>query len=1107
MLLHKTLLACFGVIVFCHSAFAERCENSVASLLSFEGSVSVRWGESEGWQKAEVGDGFCYGDTLQVTHLRAVISLENDTLVKLNQGSTIKFLPPDESFWVELVEGAARFISRTPKKFKVKAPYLNAAVEGTEFVVEHTEERGIVTVFDGRVIAFNDAGETALNALEQSESFKGQAPTPALRIQLAGLATWTHYVPPVYVPENASTPAAKLFERGHLRKSFEQASQEGEADLAAVLAQFYGQEPVYEQNQPQLNEDTLNRIEIFKLLEEGDVLRARASNDQWLQQTNSVNALVVSSHVLQAEKQLQNAFSAMKQASRMSNSIWVKLRTAELAIMLGRSRHALSYLNLQSAEGTALAYGATLKALVNIQKNNYSEAAKLLEQAIAADSNYPTAHMLLGMVKIRQGDLARGRGLLEQAAMLDPNNSLLRSYLGQSYAEEGRWDESVDELEIAARLDSKDPTPWYFLAFGSLDRSEYLSAKRQFEKSIELNNSRAIYRSNELVESDVSARLTQLGMLYRKLGLTESSKRISTEMLQKDRLDYFGHLLQVGASANEDGQASATATSRLLATINQPIGATYLPIDLMGKPLNIQSSATPINTGLHEYSNLFRSKDISGNVSLMRSGRGGDVNDLSAQIISGQVAIDVARYTYETDGYRENNDASYEVTSSMLHWQPIDQLSLQYEIGEIEGEFGDLYSVSTLVDEGSDYDQRSKTIKDIQRLSAVYEPSDAHSVLLNVLKHRQDFNFSDFYQFEYEGDIFEYEFSAESKSQVDQVDINYHYIPASSFSISLGYSDGELSSVGNESFFGVVTDVEDQTFRESIYVDVSKKIKDKALLLVGVSYEDTKRTVGGESNGRRWEGYDEALPQVGFNWKFSKGLDLRAAYSEFILLNPDKFVSLNESSFVGIQSVLGFQEGSWARMEGVGADWQFTDGLLFRLNAVNYDIESPILLSNEQTYSFVDFALDKELRAAFIEYQPMERLAISLKVESSLTENNGAAIYENSLPQELREEGYQFDFGYYPKPNAELSVKYIYLRQTLDYTLIDQIFNLKQSPDLLSVSAALYFLEKRGRVSVNVENLLDENYLKLGDETFGLNQTFPDHALKKTAFIGVSLSF
>lgn len=1106
MHLHKTLIACFGVIFFCSSAFAERCENEVATLLSFEGDISVQWNSTDSWQKAKVGDGFCYGDILQVTYLRAVISLENDTLVKLNQGSTIKFLPPDESFWVELIEGAARFISRTPKDFKVKAPYLNAAVEGTEFVVEHTPERGIVTVFDGRVVAFNDAGKTTLNELEQSESFKGEAPTPALRIQLAGLATWTHYIPPVYVPINTSTPAAKLFERGRLRESFERANQDGEADLAAVLAHYYGQESAGEQSQAQLSQDTLSRIDIFKLLEKGDVASARAITNNWLWKTKSVNALVVNSYIFQAEKQLENAFAAIKQAGQISNSIWVKLRAAELAIMLGKSQQAAAYLNLQGAEAAALSYGATLKALVSIQKNSYTEAAKLLEQAIAADSNYPMSHMLLGMVKIRQGDLVSGRSLLEQAAMLDPNNSLLRSYLGQSYAEERRWNESVDELEIATRLDAEDPTPWYFLAFGSLDRSEYLSARRQFEKSIELNDSRAIYRSNELVDSDVSARLTQLGMLYRKLGLTESSKRISMEMLQKDRLDYFGHLLQVGANANEDGLASATATSRLLATINQPLGATYLPIDLMGKPLNIQSSATPINTGLHEYSNLFRSKDISGNFSLMRSGRGGDVDDLSAQIISGQMAIDVARYTYDTEGYRENNDASYEVTSSMLHWQPIDQLSLQYEVGEIEGEFGDLFSPLTIGNFSSK--QRSSRIDEYQRLSLVAAPWENQLFLFNILNKNRDFDFADTLVFPYEGQIFEYDLAFASDVEVEQADFKYQLSTRSSLLFGVGVASGKLKSNGVDTFFGVDTPITDETLRDEVDVNGVVPLNSSIQLHWGGDYVRLAKKNVGPSGTAIWEAPPKVLPRLGVVWKPANWIVGRAAFSELYSLNPEGFISLNTTNIAGFDSRLDFEDGSLVQMQGIGLNFIYDWGGELALASSRYHIDSVLLAANENRNTYTTISLVKDVKSITLEYQPLELLSASLKFEFDNIDNNDFGYYRGVLPLSLNRELFSLDLNYYPSSFLYVSISYNYIDQDLEG--VRQVGGVREESaylNFLDASLGFYLCERKMQLKIRIENIFDEDYVYAGDELFTLNQIFPERALKTAAVMQLSLSF
>ena len=49
--------------------------------------------------------------------------------------------------------GAGYFITRFPKKFKVTTPHMNAAVEGTEFMVELRSDATKLTVLEGKVLS------------------------------------------------------------------------------------------------------------------------------------------------------------------------------------------------------------------------------------------------------------------------------------------------------------------------------------------------------------------------------------------------------------------------------------------------------------------------------------------------------------------------------------------------------------------------------------------------------------------------------------------------------------------------------------------------------------------------------------------------------------------------------------------------------------------------------------------------------------------------------------------------------------------------------------------------------------------------------------------
>ena len=70
----------------------------------------------------------------------------------------------------------AHFISRVPRSLKVNTPFVNAAIEGTEFVVAVGEADTTVTVFEGIVLTQNENGQVRLIQNESSIAKEGQAP-------------------------------------------------------------------------------------------------------------------------------------------------------------------------------------------------------------------------------------------------------------------------------------------------------------------------------------------------------------------------------------------------------------------------------------------------------------------------------------------------------------------------------------------------------------------------------------------------------------------------------------------------------------------------------------------------------------------------------------------------------------------------------------------------------------------------------------------------------------------------------------------------------------------------------------------------------------------
>ena len=100
---------------------------------------------------------------------------------------------------------------------------------------------------------------------------------------------------------------------------------------------------------------------------------------------------------------------------------------------------------------------------------------------------------------------------------------------------------SADQFAIAKQLDPNDPTPWLYNAIRKQSENRPVEALRDLEKSIELNDNRAVYRSRELLDQDQAARGTSLARIYNDLGFQQLGINEATKSLSLDPSNAGAH--------------------------------------------------------------------------------------------------------------------------------------------------------------------------------------------------------------------------------------------------------------------------------------------------------------------------------------------------------------------------------------------------------------------------------------------------------------------------------------------------------------------------------------------------------------------------------------
>ena len=136
----------------------------------------------------------------------------------------------------------------------------------------------------------------------------------------------------------------------------------------------------------------------------------------------------------------------------------------------------------------------------------------------------PLPRLGLGLAQIRDGDLEAGRANLEIAVGLDRQRCAAAHLSGQGLfrGEAGR-DLPASSSRIAKELDPLDPTAYLYDAIRKQTENRPVEALRELEKSIELNDNRAVYRSRLLLDPTAPRAAPASRRIYDDLGFESSA--------------------------------------------------------------------------------------------------------------------------------------------------------------------------------------------------------------------------------------------------------------------------------------------------------------------------------------------------------------------------------------------------------------------------------------------------------------------------------------------------------------------------------------------------------------------------------------------------------
>ncbi|MGD8851378.1 MAG: TonB-dependent receptor [Gammaproteobacteria bacterium] len=1074
------------------TADEDACEPWVARAASIEGDVELRPAGQQRWIAVKLDERLCEGDSLRVRHnSRAAVILSNDTILRLDQDTTITLtgLKPDQPAWLDLINGIAHFISRVKQSFKVVTPFVNAAVEGTEFVVAVREQEAQITVFEGQVAAGNPQGELTLTGGQSGVAAASQPPVLRTVVKPRTAVHWALYYPPVLeldgaaftgLPrqwQEAASQSLAAYRSGDVTDALERLEPlpENQAQLTPLYlfrASLYLSVGRVDEAARDLNTvSALNTSPGAVLALQSIIAVTQNETARALEQAQRATAIdptyppaaLALSYAQQAQFDVEGARETLKSAvDKRADSALLWARLAEIYLSVADLEASLEAAQRATQLNPDLALTQSVLGFAHLARIDLRRAREAFRRAIERDQAAPLPRLGLGLATIRRGRPEDGRRQIELAASLDPSNSLIRSYLGKAYYDEKRDGVAGTELALAKQLDPNDPTPWFYDAIRKQTENRPIEALQDLQKSIELNDNRAVFRSEFLLDQDLAARSASLARIYGdlefdQLALVEGWKAVNTAPG-----NYSAHRLLADSYAALPRHDIARVSELLRSQLLQPLNLTPLQPQLAEANLLLYEGLGPSDPSLLEFNPLFTRNRLALQGSGLVGGNDTLGDDLIQSGLHDKWSYSIGQYHFETDGFRDNNDQNQNIYNLFVQNALSYRTSVQGEIRISDINQGDV----PLRFDPDDFSETLRRDLDVKtyRLGLRHGFTPRSTLLASAIWADREANLDDT-GVSIDGDIDGY---------ITELQHLLHYRQFHLTSGAGSYNANRKDTLGFDLPFGTVTSRERSDIdHDNLYVYAQSDILDNLSLTAGVSYDDYSDDLTDK---------DQWNPKVGVLWDIAPSTTFRAAALRVLKRTVASDQTIEPTQVAGFNQFYDDPNGAESKRYGAALDHRFSRRLYGGLEYSQRDIDAPYESSG--SVSGVERAdSEEDVGRAYAYWTPTQSvsLAAEYQYEDIHQDDDYPALIAGTPFTDLKTHRVPLSVTLHRPSGWYAGLKATYVDQEGAFgTFIDPftLGTVKEQDDFWIVDTIVgYRLPKRyGLVSVGVKNLFDQSF-------------------------------
>lgn len=1065
----------------------QHCTSEIGKVVSVQGTVQIRKEGKPEWLQLERNGLFCKGDLIRtLPRSRASIVLKNGATIRLDQNSTMSFdgLSENKTFLLKLIEGAAHFFSTVPKSLKIATPFVNGAIEGTEFLVRVDSSQTVIVVFEGRMLASNNAGTIGLSAGKSIIAEKDLAPREQILVKPRDTVQWALYYPPVIdysgierfdldgaVWGSKTNASIAAYRKGDIKNAFvhlaglpDDLSDAHVYTYRAALLLAVGQVDNAREDIKRAfaidknNAHALAIQSIIALVQNDKNIALNLAEKAVSVKPDSPTGHVALSYARQASFDLQGALDSIQKAVLLDpDNALVHARLSELWLSMGYLKKALKAAQKAAVLNPDLERTQTVLGYAYLTQIKLKDSKKAFSKAIEMDQAAPLPRLGLGLATIRGGDLDSGRASIEIATSLDPNNSLIRSYLGKAYYDEKRNSKASNQYALAKQLDPNDPTPYFYDAIQKQTENRPVEALADLQKSIALNNNRAVYRSQLLLDEDLAARSAGLARIYKDLGFEQLALVEGWKSVNTDPGSYSAHRFLADSYAALPRHEIARVSELLQSQLFQPININPLQPSLAESNPFVYEGAGPSDPGYYELNSLF----TRNRPALLASGVYGENETLGGEaVVSGvynQFSASVGGLHYESEGFRENNDQNQNIVNAFAQWSVAHATSLQAEYRYADKEKGDL--PLRFDPEAYFPSERNKENSDSIRLGLMHAFSPKSTFIASGIYEDTEYELDDpDFGLTFINKDKGYSVEAQQQLWMDRLDViagaGYYQLDRKATSIFEPFpADSTETDIDHTNLYGYTTIQFPMT----------------VMWTLGASGDIFNGTSVDE---------DQFNPKIGAVWNPFSGTTIRGSIFRTLQRSLINSQTIEPTQVAGFNQFFDDAEGVDAWRYGIAADQHIADtlygGLEFSMRDLNVPYESyspPEFTPEAETAEW-----EERLSRAYLYWAPHDWIALSAEFIFEEFQRDTDFV-GNELFTELKT--YRAPLGinlYHPTGfSAQLKAAYVYQEGEFG----DPFMGLSSEDDRFwVVDVALgYRLPKRlGMITIEGKNILDEEF-------------------------------